>query len=91
MKYLSAIGAVILLVAFVVDNARADDCKCQCLTRDGSVFGRPPGPKTPELCAQICSRVIIDGKGLASSCPVEGKPPAKGGPQQAGTEPPAHY
>ena len=90
MKYLSAIGAVILLVVFVVNDARADDCKCQCLNRDGSVFGRPPGPKTPESCAQTCSRVIIDGKGLASSCPVEKEPPAKGGAKQPSTEPPAH-
>jgi hypothetical protein len=71
MKTVSAIAAVISLVFFVVSDATAADCACQCLARDGSVFGKPPGAETPELCAEVCSRFIIDGKGLASSCPVE--------------------
>jgi hypothetical protein len=90
MKYFSAVSTIILLLYLGISDARAADCKCQCLARDGSVFGNPPGPKTPELCAEVCSSLIIDGKGLASNCPVEGKPPVNGGTKPAGTNPPAH-
>ena len=90
MKYISAISMLIFLLFIVVNDGRAADCKCQCLDRDGSVFARPPGPKTPELCAEICSKIIINGKGLASSCPVEGKQLSNGAAEPAGSEPPAH-
>jgi hypothetical protein len=83
MKIISAIAAAVPFLFLVVNDAKAADCTCQCLDRDGSVFAKPPGAKTPELCADICSRMIIDGKGLASSCPVEGKPPVKGGEKPA--------
>jgi hypothetical protein len=89
MKYISAVSTLIFLLFTFVMDGRAADCKCQCLDRDGSVFARPPGPKTPEVCAEICSKIIINGKGLASSCPVEGKPPSNGAAKPAGSAPPA--
>ncbi len=83
MKITLAIAAAVPMFLLVVNDAKAADCTCQCLNRDGTVLGKPPGAKTPELCADICSRMIIDGKGLASSCPVEAKPPVKGGEKPA--------
>jgi hypothetical protein len=79
MKYFSTVSTIILLLYLGIGDASATDCKCQCLARDGSVFGNPPGPKTPELCAAVCSSLIIDGK-----------PPVSGGTKPAGTDPPAH-
>jgi hypothetical protein len=88
MKYFSAISTIILLLFFIEGDAKAGDCKCQCLDHDGSVFAKPPRANTPELCSEICSRVIIGGRGLTGSCPVEGKPPVNGGAKQDGTDRP---
>jgi hypothetical protein len=90
MRNLSALWAAIASPFFAMNGAGAADCKCQCLDRDGSVFGRPPGPKTPALCAEVCSRVIIDGKGLDSYCPVDGEQPVKSGKAPSEVQPPAH-
>jgi len=67
MRRLASMAIAFALATGSAYGAEAP-CKCQCLAKDGSVFGQPPGPKTAKICSQVCALVIIDGQGLKGVC-----------------------